>query len=397
MAEWLGKGLQNLVQRFESASDLKPTPPGVGFFNKWCMESKIRVIIDSVKHPESGAGLHDGGFIESINLDSDAQKLVVTMRFEKQRDPFAKNLKKRLQEVLDAAKSDIGLTSEEARVTIMVKEGVAPRKKVKKIEDLTTTGGIAHTIAISSGKGGVGKSSVTANLAIALRDLGYRVGVLDADIYGPSQPRMFGLEGYAPDAIVEKDSEGVEREYITPTVAHDIKVMSIGFFIKATDPLLWRGTMASNALKQLLHQTKWGTLDFLLVDLPPGTGDIHLTILDSIKFSAAVIVSTPQGVALADVVRGVEMFNHEKVQVPIAGIIENMAYFEPLDAPDKRYYIFGKGGATRYAAERGLELLAEVPIREAIVEGGEAGTPAAAGDEMLAEIYKGIAEKLLKC
>lgn len=359
------------------------------------MEQKIRVIIDNVKHPESGIGLHDGGYIENINLDTQSDKLVVTMRFEKQRDPFAKSLKKRLEEQLQIAKESFGLSAD-AKVTIIVKEGVATRKEVKKIEDFTTTSAVAKTIAISSGKGGVGKSSVTANLAIALRDMGYRVGILDADIYGPSQPRMFGVEGYMPDAVVEKDSEGVEREYITPALAHDIKIMSIGFFIKPTDPLMWRGTMACNALKQLLHQTKWGALDFLLVDLPPGTGDIHLTILDTIKFSCAVIVSTPQGVALADVVRGVEMFNHEKVQVPIAGIVENMAYFEPQDAPDKRYYIFGKGGATKYAAERGLPLLAEIPIREAIVDGGESGRPATDSDEALNTIYRSVAEALFR-
>ncbi len=352
------------------------------------MESRVRVILDSVCHPESGIGLHDGGFVESINVDADAKKIVVVLRFEKQRDPFAKSLKRRVEEVL--------LGEFDYKIVVMVKEGVAVKREVPKLEDISTTTAIAHTIAISSGKGGVGKSSVTANLAVALRDLGYRVGVLDADIYGPSQPRMFGLEGYAPDAVVERGADGVEREYIVPAVSQDIKVMSIGFFIKATDPLMWRGTMASNALKQLLHQTKWGVLDFLLVDLPPGTGDIHLTILDSIKFTSAVIVSTPQGIALADVVRGVEMFNHEKVQVPIAGIVENMAYFQPDDIPDaKRYYIFGEGGASQYARDRGLRLLAEIPILPEIVQGGECGVPACSSNVFLSSVYRSLAGSLL--
>ncbi len=350
------------------------------------MESKIRTLLDTVKHPESGMGIHDGGYVDSINIAEG--KVTITLRFEKSRDPFAIKIKKRVEEVL--AQNILEMSGGElTRYLILIKEGVSPRK-IEPKKAVSTTEAVAYTIAIASGKGGVGKSSVTANLAIALRDMGYRVGILDADIYGPSQPILFGVGDYLPEAIVE---EG--REMIIPAEAHGIKLISIALFIKATDPLMWRGTMASNALKQLLHQTKWGVLDFLLIDLPPGTGDIHLTILDEAKCSSAVIVSTPQGVAIADVVRGVEMFKHPKVNLPIAGIIENMAYFTPDDIADKKYYIFGEGGASRYANENGLDLLGEVPIFEGIMRGGEEGVPATMGDERVSDVFRGIAERVV--
>ncbi len=349
------------------------------------MESKIRVILDKITHPESGVGIHDGGFVDAINATN--EKITVTLRFEKSRDPFAIKIKKRVEEALKNSLAQLG--APDASVLVMIKEGVAPRKVEPSHK--TTTQSVTNTIAIASGKGGVGKSSVTANLAISLRDKGFRVGILDADIYGPSQTKMFGVEDFLPEAMVE---DGIE--VILPAEAHDIKIMSIGFFIKATDPLMWRGTMASNALKQLLHQTRWGALDFLLIDLPPGTGDIHLTILNEIKFKSAVIVSTPQNVAIADVVRGVEMFAHEKVNIPLAGIIENMAYFTPDDMPDKKYYIFGKGGASRYAEERGITLLGEVPIYEAIMSGGDEGVPGAIKDQRVKEVYDEISEGVIK-
>ena len=236
----------------------------------------------------------------------------------------------------------------------------------------------------------MGKSTVTANLAVALRNMGFRVGVLDADIYGPSQPKMFGVEGYLPEAVEE---EGVDR--IIPAEAGDIRLMSIGFFIKPTDALLWRGAMATNALKQLIHQTKWGTLDFLLLDLPPGTGDVHLSIINELRIDAAVIVSTPQQVAVADVLRGVEMFRNPNVRIPVAGIIENMAWFTPEELPDHRYYLFGRGGARRFAEEHGVDFLGEVPIVQSIMEGSEEGRPAAGIDPRVEKWYREIADKIV--
>lgn len=221
--------------------------------------------------------------------------------------------------------------------------------------------------------------------------MGYRVGVLDADIYGPSQPRMFGVEGYLPDAVQE---DGIDQ--IVPARAQDIELMSIGFFIKPTDALLWRGAMAVNALRQMIHQTRWGELDFLLTDLPPGTGDIHLSIIGELKIDAAVIVSTPQQVAVADVVRGVELFRNPQVNIPVAGIIENMAWFTPEELPDNRYYLFGKGGARRYAEQNGVDFLGEIPIVQSIMECSEEGRPAAGIDPRVEKWYRDIAGRIVE-
>ena len=262
-------------------------------------------------------------------------------------------------------------------------------------EQFTTTGRIARTIAVASGKGGVGKSTVTANLAVALHRMGYRVGVLDADIYGPSQPRMFGVEGYVPDAVEDEAGHTLIVPAVAEGEAEGIEVMSIGFFKKPDDALMWRGAMAVNALKQMIHQTAWGELDFLLTDLPPGTGDIHLSIIQELRIDAAVIVSTPQQIAVDDVMRGVRMFRHPQVAVPVAGIIENMAWFTPEELPGNRYYIFGRGGAERYAKENGIDLLGQIPIIQSVMEGSEDGRPAAGHDARVAEHYSAAAEKMV--
>ncbi len=346
------------------------------------MEQKIQTLLAQIIHPETGVDIISGGFVEGVVATP--QKIVVTLRFGRVRDPFAIKIKGRIESLLTEHFADFTGTK-----LVMIKEA-APQKLVDP-KDKSTTKNIGKIIAVASGKGGVGKSTVTANIATTLRDMGFRVGILDADIYGPSQPRMFGVEGYLPDG---EQIDGVDC--IIPAEVDDIKIMSIGFFIKSTDALLWRGTMASNALKQLIHQTKWGTLDFLLVDLPPGTGDIHLTILSELKFTSAVIVSTPQGVALADVVRGVEMFRHENVNVPIAGVVENMAWFTPAELPDNKYYLFGRGGAREYAQQVDVPFLGEVPIIQSIMEGGESGTPASVGDEKVKGYYEGVVANIIK-
>ncbi|MFR9553834.1 MAG: Mrp/NBP35 family ATP-binding protein [Rikenellaceae bacterium] len=346
------------------------------------MEQKINTLLRQIIHPETGVDIVEGGFVEGVVATD--KKIVVTLRFGRVRDPFAIKIKGRIETMLAE-----NFANFEGTKLVLVKE--AAPKKIVEPEKKTTTSAIANVIGVASGKGGVGKSTVTANLAATLRDMGFRVGILDADIYGPSQPRMWGVEGYLPDG---EQVDGVDC--IIPAEVDGLKVMSIGFFIKPTDALLWRGTMASNALKQLIHQTKWGTLDFLLVDLPPGTGDIHLTILSELKFKSAVIVSTPQGIALADVVRGVEMFHNENVKVKVAGIIENMAWFTPEELPDNRYYIFGRGGAREYASQVGVPFLGEVPIIQSIMEGAEAGTPAIIGDERVKEYYAAIAESVIR-
>lgn len=344
------------------------------------METQIKQLLGTVVHPETGTDIMTGGMVEHIAA-SDEKKTVV-LRFAKTRDPFAVKIKNQVEALLKEH-------FPQSEILVVVKEGgQAPRPEPK---EKTTTGTIAHIVAIASGKGGVGKSTVTANLAIALRNMGFRVGILDADIYGPSQPKMFGVEGYVPDAVQEDGTD-----LIVPAESMDIRLMSIGFFIKPTDALLWRGAMAVNALKQMIHQTKWGPLDFLLLDLPPGTGDIHLSIIGELKIDTAAIVSTPQQVAVADVVRGAEMFRNPNVNIPIAGIIENMAWFTPEELPENRYYIFGKGGARRFAEENGIDLLGEIPIVQSIMEGAEEGRPATAIDPRVEQHYREIAERIVE-
>ena len=361
------------------AARRKKRPEIRGSKNFQHMEQQIEKLLATVTHPETGRNLVESGVVEHIAAA--AGKATVVLRFAKARDPFAVKIKNQTEALLREAFPG-------TEILVVVKEGgAAPRPEPKT---RTMTDGIAKVIAVASGKGGVGKSTVTANLAVALRNLGFRVGVLDADIYGPSQPKMFGVEGYTPLA---EEQGGID--VMIPAEAMDIRLMSIGFFIKPTDALLWRGAMATSALKQIVHQTKWGMLDFLLADLPPGTGDIHLSIINELKIDAAVIVSTPQQIAVADVVRGVEMFRNPNVNIPVAGVVENMAYFTPEELPDNRYYIFGHGGAREYAERNGIDFLGEIPIIQSIMEGGDTGRPAAGIDSRVERHYRELAEKIV--
>jgi ATP-binding protein involved in chromosome partitioning len=231
--------------------------------------------------------------------------------------------------------------------------------------------GVKNIVAVSSGKGGVGKSTIAANLAVGLSDLGYKVGVIDADIYGPSMHIMFGLEGATP-AAVEIDG----KSKIKPLENYGVKLLSIGFFAQSQQAVVWRGPMASKALNQLLWDTHWGELDYLIVDLPPGTGDVHLSLVQSIPVTGAVVVSTPQNIALADAKKGINMFRMDSIDVPVLGIIENMAYFTPEELPNNKYYIFGKEGAKGLAEQMKIDLLAEIPILQSLREAADAGRPA---------------------
>ena len=343
------------------------------------MKEQILNLLRGVVHPETGQNIVESGFVEQVAASEAA--ITVSVRFTKGRDPFAVKIKNQAEAILREH-------FPETKVLVMIKEG--GQKKLPDLKEKSTTGDITKVIAVASGKGGVGKSTVAANLAVALRDMGFRVGLLDADIYGPSQPKMFGVEGYLPDA---EEVDGMDQ--IVPADAEDIKIMSIGFFIRPTDALMWRGAMAVNALKQMIHQTKWGPLDFLICDLPPGTGDVHLSIIGEMKIDAAVIVSTPQQVAVADVVRGVEMFRNEQVNIPVAGVVENMAYFTPEELPNNKYYIFGHGGARKVAEEYGVPFLGEIPIVQSIMEGGDTGRPGSTIDPRVAEWYHEIADKIV--
>ncbi len=345
------------------------------------MREKIEKILDGVIHPETGEGIASSGIAEIVTAEQG--HVTVKLHFAKARDPFAQKIRRQVEEVLTKQ-------FPESEVLVTVVEN-APKKT--QTERPSGAGSIAHTVAVASGKGGVGKSTVTANLALTLRNMGYRVGVLDADIYGPSQPRMFGCEGYMPEA---EHDEQTGVDYILPAEVMDIKLMSIGFFVKPEDSLMWRGAMASNALKQFIHQTKWGTLDFLLIDLPPGTGDIHIQLINELKLDGSVIVSTPQQVAVADVRRGVAMFRHPQVNVPVTGIVENMAWFTPEELPENRYYLFGRGGARRFAEENGVPFLGEIPIVQSVMEGSEKGVPAAWNDVRVERWYRDIAERIVE-
>lgn len=345
------------------------------------MNEQLEALLRQIIHPETEQNIVDSGFVDRADMGEDGS-IAITLRFQKARDPFAQKVKRQVEELM--AKR----YPENKSMVILREAAPKPRRQ----ENVTTTTEITRVIAVASGKGGVGKSTVTANLAVALRQRGYNVGILDADIYGPSQNKMFGCEGYIPDA--ERDEEG--HDFIVPCQSLGIKIMSIGFFIKSTDALMWRGGMAVNALHQLIHQTRWGKLDYLLVDLPPGTGDIHLSIINELKISGAVIVSTPQQVAVADVVRGVEMFRHPQVNIPVLGVVENMAWFTPEELPNNRYYLFGKGGASRYAQQIGVDVLGEVPIIQSIMEGSDEGRPAGGYDPRVEQHYAVIAAKVVE-
>lgn len=291
----------------------------------------------------------------------DGMKVQFTLVFPKDTDPF-------LRSTLKAAEAAIHYhVSKDVEVTILTEFKSAPRPEVGKLLPE-----VKNVIAVSSGKGGVGKSTVASNLAIALARLGYRVGLLDADIFGPSAPKMFGVEDARPYAV-EKDG----RQLIEPVEKYGVKVLSIGFFVDPDTATLWRGGMASNALKQLIADADWGELDYFILDTPPGTSDIHLTLLQTLAITGAIIVSTPQQVALADARKGIDMYCNEKVNVPILGLVENMAWFTPAELPENKYYIFGKEGCKQLAKEMNTPLLAQIPLVQGVCESGDQGYPAA--------------------
>ena len=341
-------------------------------------KEEITALLSTVVHPETDRDIVSSGMV--ADLDVEEGRVRFTLATDRPRDPFAPAVKK-------AAVAAIAEVFPQADIKAVIKEP-APKSVKKEIPGVDRSG-IGHVVAISSGKGGVGKSTVTANIAVALSRMGYRVGVLDADIYGPSMPKMFGMEDYMPVA-----SSSDEREMIVPAERYGVKVMSIGFFIKAEDALAWRGPMATNALRQLMHQTLWGGLDFLLIDLPPGTGDVHLTVIQELGIDGAVIVSTPQQVAQADVLRGISMFRSQSAAVPVLGIVENMSWFTPRELLDSRYYIFGREGVGPLAEREGVELLAQVPLVMGVSDSGDNGRPAAIDEPFAIAIFDELARKL---
>ena len=342
--------------------------------NKWLQE---------VEHPAKGdKNLVELGMIEKVEIEED--KITVTLGFAKHRDPLAEYL-------IGSAKAAIirnAPQGTQVEIKSIIKNEAAPKKKGLDLDEEELTN-VKHIIGIASGKGGVGKSTVSVNLAVALARLGYKVGLADADVYGPSVPKMTATEGLMPDAMQEG-----EKEIIMPLEKYGVKWMSIGYFARPEQALIWRGPMACNALKQMILQVRWGELDFLLIDMPPGTGDIHISLVHDIPLEGAVIVSTPQDVALADVEKGVNMFRNESVNKPIFGLVENMAWFTPEEHPDEKYYIFGRDGGLRMAEKYNIPLLGQIPIVQSIRECGDAGEPAALSSRPDGLAFIALAEKL---
>ena len=314
-----------------------------------------------VRYPGTGKNIVESGMIED-DIRIEGNKVSFSIIFQKANDPFAKSLIKAAEQ---AILTYIGPEVEIVGNIAIKTPYVAPKKETNSMKK------VKNIIAVSSGKGGVGKSTVAANLALSLCNLGYKVGLLDADIFGPSMPKMFGIEDAQPTARLSEDG----RHIIQPIEQYGLKILSIGFFVDPDNALIWRGGMASNAVKQLINDADWGELDYFVVDLPPGTSDIHLTLVQELKFTGAIVVSTPQQVALADARKGIQMFQTDKIDVPILGLVENMAWFTPAEHPDEKYYIFGNGGCKQLAEERGIRLLAQIPLVQSICESGDAGAP----------------------
>lgn len=322
-----------------------------------------KLILDAlatVRYPGSGKNLVEAEMVAD-NLRIDGMAVSFSLTFEKPTDPFMKSMVKAAETAIHT------YVSPEVEVSITTESRQTARPEVGKLLP-----GVKNVIAVSSGKGGVGKSTVAANLAVALAKMGYKVGLLDADIFGPSVPKMFQEEDAQPY------SENIDgRDLIVPIEKYGLKLLSIGFFVKPDQATLWRGSMASNALKQLVGDAAWGELDYFILDTPPGTSDIHLTLLQTLAITGAVIVSTPQQVALADARKGVDMYTNDKVNVPILGLVENMAWFTPAELPENKYYIFGKEGCKQLAEELDVPLLGQIPIVQSICENGDKGTPVA--------------------
>ena len=307
-------------------------------------------------------------------------KVKLTLIFPRETDPFLKS-------TLKAAEAQIHYSvGKDVEVTIETEFKSAPRPEVGKLLPQ-----VKNIIAVSSGKGGVGKSTVSANLAIALARLGYKVGLLDTDIFGPSMPKMFGVEDVRPYGV-EKDG----RQLIEPVEKYGVRLLSIGFFVNPDTATLWRGGMATSALKQLIADADWGELDYFILDTPPGTSDIHLTLMQTLSITGAVIVSTPQSVALADARKGIDMYRNDKVNIPILGLVENMAWFTPAELPQNKYYIFGKDGCKNLAKELNCPLLAQIPIVQSICENGDKGTPAASQvDTVTGQAFLSLAQSVV--
>ena len=345
-------------------------------------KDQILTALSKVIHPENGKDIITLGMVSEIESGENGISLIIVP--EKSNDPFLSSIKSTIvRTVKDVLGPDAVVSSIEIRPKVIA------AYKQEKPDDLLP--GVTNIIAVSSGKGGVGKTTVAVNLAIALARMKYNVGLLDADVFGPSVPIMFNAENYRPEVKRENNTD-----LIIPLKKYGVKVLSTGFFVNPADAVVWRGPMASNFLKQLLAQGDWGHLDFLLVDLPPGTSDIHLTLVQEVAVTGVIIVSTPQEVALADAIKGISMFRSDKINVPVLGLVENMSWFTPAELPQNRYYIFGKEGCRVLAEKMGVPLLGQIPLVQSICESGDKGLPVAVDDSPSGMAFMTLAGEVIR-
>jgi len=348
------------------------------------MASKEHILkaLAKVIHPEKGKDIVTLGIVTGIETDKEG--ISITIEPEKSNDPFISSIKSTIVRTL---KDEFGPDTVISEIKVLPK--VVVGKHVEKRREILP--GVTNIIAVSSGKGGVGKTTIAVNLAIALVRSGFTVGLLDADVFGPSVPKMFNEEKYRPEVKRENNTD-----FIIPLSKYGVKVLSTGFFVDPADAVIWRGPMASNFLKQLITQGEWGMLDYLLVDLPPGTSDIHLTLVQEVPVTGAIVITTPQEVALADAVKGIAMFRSEKINVPVLGLVENMSWFTPAELPANKYYIFGKEGGKRLADKMGVDLLGQIPLVQSICEGSDNGQPVALGDSVTGNAFMELALQLVE-
>lgn len=338
--------------------------------------------LEKVRYPGTGKSIVEMQMLED-DIRIEGNKVSFSLIFEKKNDPFIKSLVKAAETAI-LTYIDGGI---DIKGNIRIK---TPAEK--QPEPARLLPGVKNSIAIASGKGGVGKSTVSANLAVALAQSGYKVGLLDADVFGPSLPKMFGEEDARP--VMEKIGE---KEFIAPVEKYGVKMLSVGFFVDKNEALIWRGTLAGNALKQLIADANWGELDYFLIDLPPGTSDIHLTLVQTLAITGVIVVTTPQEVALADARKGVNMFIGEKINVPVLGLVENMAWFTPVELPENKYYLFGKDGGKRLAEEIQIPLLGQIPIVQRICEAGDTGKPVALEESSITGLaFRDLAKKTVE-
>jgi len=343
-------------------------------------EEQILKALSKIIHPEKKKDIVSLGMISEIQTGDKGISLTLTP--DKSNDPFISSIRSTIVRTLkDALGPDVIIN--EIKVQPKVVVGKQPEKQ-REILPL-----VKNIIAVSSGKGGVGKTTIAVNLAIAFARHGYSVGLLDADVYGPSVPKMFDAEDYKPEVKRENNAD-----IIIPMFKFGVKVLSTGFFVDPSEAVIWRGPMASNFLKQLIMQGDWGALDYLLVDLPPGTSDIHLTLVQEVPVTGAIVITTPQDVALADAIKGISMFRSDKIDVPVLGLVENMAWFTPAELPSSKYFIFGKDGGKKLAEKMDVPLLGQIPLVQSICEGSDKGTPAALEDSVSGMAFMELALKV---